>query len=310
MTKDQINRLINRKINRIKKNLKTEVKTEILQELKSMAPYLLAPTTKVSTEGGATANTLTLTQFDQNIVGGDNSSEGDMSGILGFENMVAGDSNAIRVTINPGSQRGVGRKYYFENSVDEAWVSYCIRLGSNWNPTQNVKLPGFASQVTGGAAGGQGGGTGGGSNAYSGRMVIHRPGTTFPEGGLAYEVYHDRATTGFGEIMWWGNGLDEATPQAEAQILPNETHNIKQHIKLNTPNQNDGVLEGWLDGVLLFRRTDLDFTDNAIHQPMSLWMNVFHGGVEDAVSQHDVFMSGFNISTGPVDQTQNICLVP
>ena len=44
-------------------------------------------------------------------------------------------------------------------------------------------------------------------------------------------------------------------------VQGNVWHEIQWHLKLNTPGQSDGLLEYWVDGVLVARYTDVNFRD-------------------------------------------------
>ena len=134
-------------------------------------------------------------------------------------------------------------------------------------------------------------------------------------GGLGFEMYHKDSSNQvadgrvYGEPMWLGKGLDESGPRAEGSIGDFQWHCIKQHVKLNTVNRRDGIVEAWLDNNIRFRRTDLNLSDNEEHRNISFWFELFHGGSADKTgTEHSVFFSDFNFSLGSQDTTKCGCL--
>lgn len=242
--------------------------------------------------------------------GADNATLGNWTAIDGKQAPNPNEPEFIKATILANSNEGASWKTDIPGT--EAYVSFCVCLGSNFTPTSAVKLPGFSAQTTGGPGtgiGGQGGGGSGGSLSWSERMLIQHPGTIFTFGGLGHEMYYDSSSNApFGETMWWGNLLDEASPQPEASIADGQWHCITLYKKLNDANQNNGISRGWLDGVLLFERTDIGSTDNPAYQNLSFWFAVYHGGVADTSgTNHDIYFGGFNYSVGPTNNTQCRC---
>ena len=57
-------------------------------------------------------------------------------------------------------------------------------------------------------------------------------------------------------------------------------------MRLNTPGEDNGILQAWVDGQLVFERTDLRFRDTRDLKIESVWFNVYHGGLERA--PHDL----------------------
>jgi len=227
-----------------------------------------------------------------------------------------GKTQAIRAWTNPYESPGISRKTDFTGN--EVWVSYCTILGQDWNPAANMKFPGLSSAITSGASkpedfatakGGQGGGGGGGNKSWSGRGQISSATSKVP-GALGHEVYHKNSTNRhddgriYGETMWLGDSLDSPSPTTEASITDEQWHCVKHHGKLNTANQEDGVLETWLDDTLLFSRKDLNLSDNDTYRNISFWLQLYHGGKADTTgTEHSVFFTDFTFATGSRDTT-------
>lgn len=280
---------------------------------------------------------LTLPDFNAEVSSNDESSSGNWTGVHGSTPSSCSNSTWIRSEIQANGYFGSGRKYLFDPSVKEAWVTYSVQLGTNWTPSDNVKMPGFSSQVNGGwlgIAGGNGGGWEGLCRSWSARLVIVRPGFAPAPRKLAQYLYHvdsqnfNNANTTlsnhpcidpsnvpvqsskrqFGQTY---NG----SPTSLASITDNNWHCITQHIKLNTintanpndPNSayRDGLSEMYLDGVLISSATGLHFTNNPAYHNISFILQVYHGGSADNTgTNHDVFFDCINVSTGPVNGTQ------
>ncbi len=203
-----------------------------------------------------------------------------------------GNSETL-VTFTPLSSNGINPREILDPNEREFWFCYELFIPTNFNPTSNVKIPGFAAAVTGGPGtgiGGQGGGGSGGSLAWSNRMLLHRRGTSFQELALGWEMYHDASTNApFGQTIWWGNnGANSGSPTAEAALNDGQWNKIKQYIKLNTPGQNDGEVRGWVNGSLQSIVTNIGFSDDDTTTDgdpdaleASIWMNFFIGGSAD-----------------------------
>ena len=72
---------------------------------------------------------------------------------------------------------------------------------------------------------------------------------------------------------------------------------------MNSPGRNDGVLKAWIDGVLVFERSDLRFRDVPELKIESLWMNVWYGGTDPAPQDMTLYIDNLVISRkyiGPV----------
>ena len=194
-----------------------------------------------------------------------------------------------------------------------------MQLGTNWTPSDAVKLPGFSGHFNDawtGASGGNGGGWGGLCKSWSARSLIAPPGKW--SGLLQMYVYHaesdnhannakrsdhpctnksndpirsDKRT--FGETFnpeVWGNGY----------ISDNEWHTLTHHVKLNDIGEYNGYVELYLDGEFLSKAEGLNFTNNPEYHNISFWFIVYHGGKDDTTgTEHDIFFHNFRWNAGP-----------
>ena len=89
-------------------------------------------------------------------------------------------------------------------------------------------------------------------------------------------------------------------------LVNDQWYAIEVYVKMNTPGQADGVLRGWVDGVLSYDKTDVRYRlpghDN-LHV-RTAWLNVYKGGVNGNCTDGYVYLDNMVIATsepiGPV----------
>lgn len=165
---------------------------------------------------------------------------------------------------------------------DELYLAYDVRFGSGFDFQLGGKLPGFA---TGSAT--SGGRQPNGSNGFSTRMM-------WVEGGEAISyVYHPDQPSRFGENLDWGS----------ARFVPGRWTTVETRVRLNTPGQSDGIIEGWMDGRLVLRETGMRFRDTADLHIEGLFFSTFFGGStqEWAPSRNErIDFDNFVVSQSPI----------
>ena len=82
-------------------------------------------------------------------------------------------------------------------------------------------------------------------------------------------VYHPDQPANFGHGMPWGG----ANFNNDGRWTTVETR-----VKLNTPGQHNGIIQGWQDGQLVFEEYDIRFRDTADLKIESLAFSTFFGG--------------------------------
>jgi len=199
--------------------------------------------------------------------------------------------SALRVTIPRGGSVGLDLRYplreHHGSEPEELYVRYCLRLAASWtNASDGGKLPGLAG--TYGKAG-WGGRRWDGSVGWSMRGHFGLPA---PEGHaaagrtmLGSYAYHSRSGA-YGEaIPWAGSGF-------AGLLEPDRWVCIEQHLRLNTPGRQDGLLEVWVDGRLALSQNALRIRDQPHIRIEQLWMNVFHGGTRTAPRDMHLYIDG------------------
>ncbi len=183
------------------------------------------------------------------------------------------------------SEGGAQFRTEFAESIglhDELYLSYDVRFEGGFDFQLGGKLPGFASGTA--VAGGD---QPNGYDGFSTRMM-------WIEGGDAISyVYHPDKTHRFGDGMRW----------TDSSFTPGEWTTVETRVRLNTPGSNNGIIEGWMDGELVLRRTNLRFRDTADLQIEGLFFSTFFGGStqEWAPSRDETIdFDNFVISQSPI----------
>jgi hypothetical protein len=196
---------------------------------------------------------------------------------------------AMKVVIPRGQNLGLDLRYKFAkqhgSEPDEMYFRYCLRLASDWlQAAEGGKLPGFAATYNKAAWGGRpwDGDIGWSLRGFYG-VAPRDAGTAssgpHPAAGKVLTgtyAYHSKADRIYGEgLPWIGGGL-------AALLTPDRWSCIEQHLKLNTPGREDGVLRVWVDGKQVMGRADLRLRDRPGIRIEEVWMNFYHGGTQIA----------------------------
>lgn len=196
---------------------------------------------------------------------------------------------ALRVRVDQGGHYGVSLQYRFAKRLgsepEEIFLRYYLRLAEDWNPERGGKLPGIGG--TYGRAGWGGrkvDGTDGWSarGLFSGRVDGFTP--------IGFYCYHADMRGRYGSHWVWEDG-------GFPGLQNNRWYCIEQHAKMNSPGKNDGVLRGWVDGTLVFDRTDVRMRDVNTLKIETVWINVYHGGTWTARNDQHLFID--DVAIGP-----------
>jgi len=91
--------------------------------------------------------------------------------------------------------------------------------------------------------------------------------------GLLTYDYSVESGSGFGVIE-----------NANALLRQGQWYVIEQHAKLNTPGVSDGIQELYVDGNLVFQRTDVHYRDQSNTTLLNFQFNFYHGGLNAPLS--------------------------
>ncbi len=191
---------------------------------------------------------------------------------------------SLQATVPRGEHLGLDLRFDLPLGADkvplqEAYMRYYLRLGPEWVDSPDTgKLPGFAGTYNRAGWGGRGwhgmqGWSARGSFAKS-LPPEHPAHRLLP---LASYVYHSKSASSYGDIFVWGGG------QGAALIKPNRWVCIEQHVRLNTPGKEDGVLRAWVDGRPVFARRNLRLRDTLAVGIENAWFDLYMGGQQPAL---------------------------
>jgi len=198
------------------------------------------------------------------------------------------DGKALSLKIKKGGHYGASIAYRFRDQPggepEEVYFRYYLRLGDDWDPISGGKLPGISG--TYGRAG-WGGRPSNGENGWSarGQFSKRKDGRT----GIGFYCYHADMKGRYGNSWIWDK--DDL-----GFLENNRWYCIEQHVRMNTPGRNNGILRGWIDGKLAFERTDLRFRDTDELKIENIWINLYHGGSAVAKEDHHIYMDNLVVS--------------
>lgn len=193
-------------------------------------------------------------------------------------------------------------EYPFEKKIgsepEQAYFRYYLKIAEGANVSGGGKLPGFAGTYNKAGWGGRGNT---GKNGWSARGGFYK---TISDknspwagrvsiGQYIYEVGENK----YGKTFPWGHDL--------STLEPGRWYCIEQHLKLNTPGQSNGLLEIWIDGVKIYRKSDLYLRDTKKLKIEKVWLNFYFGGVAKPLQNFDMYIDNVVIAAdyiGPVSQ--------
>jgi hypothetical protein len=126
-----------------------------------------------------------------------------------------------------------------KKTYEEIYCAYRIKFAPDFDFAQGGKLPGLI-----GGAGNTSGHKPTGSDGWSARMIWTE------KGNIAQHVYHPDQSDFYGDVFPW-----------HSPFAPNTWHQVEHRIVMNTPGQNNGILQTWLDGILALDIHTLRYRD-------------------------------------------------
>lgn len=196
---------------------------------------------------------------------------------------------ALRVVIPKGGQVGMGKlKFRFKERTgaepEEIYFRYYLRFAADWDPGQNGKLPGIAGTYH---RAGWGGKRVNGGDGWSARGRFNQQ--VNGETPIGYYCYHADMRGNFGSPWLWEK-------DRLGYLENNRWYAVEQHIKMNTPGRNDGIMQGWIDGKLAFEKTDVRLRDTSDLKIEMIWMDVYQGGKKPAKSEDHLYIDNVVIA--------------
>lgn len=190
-----------------------------------------------------------------------------------------GGSSHLRVAVDAGGHYGTSFGYDFEDMgmapPPEMYFRYTVRLGPTWTTEGGGggKLPGFGATHD---TAGWGGRVSDGTNGWSARMLFWQPASGRDTGAtrIGYYAYHADMENMWGDNWYWSGG----PIGAEGALEIGRWYQIECYVRTNTPGMNDGVLRGWVDGAMVYEKSDVKFRDVERLHLERVWFDLYYGG--------------------------------
>ncbi len=221
-------------------------------------------------------NVVLFTNFEKSSWSGDWNTTGTHPLVTSNEKekFVPLDGRALQVTVPKGNNSGLSIQYKFKEKTgtepEEIYFRYYLRIGDQWAPSFSGKFPGIAGTYN---KGGWGGRPSDGYNGWSARGLYEK--TTNGKIPIGNYVYHADMKGQWGNYFIWN--IDN-----RGYLEKNRWYCIEMYVKMNTPNENDGILRGWVDGEPAYEKTNLMYRKTYDLKIETIWLNVYHGGSDVA----------------------------
>ena len=162
----------------------------------------------------------------------------------------------------------------FNKNFDDLVFEFKVKFDSSFNFVKGGKLPGLA-----GGLANTGGLKPNGKDGWSARLMF------WENGKLCFWVYHKDQLGKYGDSLFFKNKSAYFTFEKDKWYL------VSQYIHLNSIGKADGTIEGYIDGELMVKKTNLELrTINSLAIDQ-LVFNVFLGGDEkEYESEKDEFI--------------------
>ncbi len=165
-------------------------------------------------------------------------------------------------------------KLELDAGYEELFLTYRIRFDDNFDFVRGGKLPGLI-----GGAGNTGGSVPNGTDGWSGRMMWRTDGSSgsplSPDrANIVQYLYHPDQPSTFGEDLRWDDNAAGNWATFDSDVW----YHFQHRIVMNTPGQNDGIVQAWLDGEMVLDVQDIRFRDVASLQIDQMYFSTFFGG--------------------------------
>lgn len=171
---------------------------------------------------------------------------------------VGKNGHSIRQRFDP-SVEGSARVEFaasIPEADDESWLSYSVFFEKDWEWNKGGKLPGLAGGTHPTAVGGDG------TDGFSARLAW------MPTGQLGIYLYHPDRPNELGELR-----------ATFGMMKKNNWHNITQRVVMNSEGQSDGILEVWLDDLLVLSDHAMTWRTTGTFGADVFLYSAFYGGV-------------------------------
>ena len=216
------------------------------------------------------------------------------------DNAEAFDGKSLAVSYPQGlhGSNTTGAQWILDlgQGYEDLTMEYRVKFGAGFDFVRGGKLPG----LVGGEAN-TGGDKPDGTDGWSARMHWRTGGSSGSQlssdkANISQYLYHVDQPTDFGEDFRW----DDAPSGDWSELESDRWYHIKNRIVMNTPGQNDGIVQAWLDDELVLDLNNIRFRDVANLQIDKFYFSTFFGGSGDQWSTTDneiAYFDDFRITT-------------
>lgn len=200
----------------------------------------------------------------------------------------------------PNKHLALNLDYYFKQHLgyepEEAYFRYYLKIAKGAKVDGGGKLPGFSGTYD---KAGWGGRRNDGTNGWSARGAFFNATridqtVVLPIGSYLYDV---SKTQKYGRTIPWGSEL--------SSLVADQWYAIEQHIKLNDPGRNNGLLEVWINGIKILQLDNLNFRTVADLKIEKVWFNFYFGGTERPTQDFAMYIDNIVIASsyiGPITE--------
>lgn len=204
-------------------------------------------------------------------------------------------NKALKVTYPAGKHgskdSGLSFQTNLNGNYDELYMAYWIKFDSGFDFNLGGKIPGLGGMPAPFPENED--------NNFDIRLMWREEGKVeFYVHGFKIRNLNDDVP----ERIWWDNG-------GQRKFQAGKWHHIEIHVKLNTPGQRNGVLEGWFDGELAFRDTNSNVgirgtgeTDRKLNY---MFFSSFYGGKWSPSSDQYITFDDFVVSKSRIGTSGN-----
>ena len=227
---------------------------------------------------------------------------------------------------------------------EQMYYRYYLRFSDNWNPAmcssgdQGGKLPGLSHTKTTKDPEGQCGNGGNTPDADTHCWSMRTTHTSCISGGKNVCDQNPLATFQYGSYLYfpgqqtstgsagmWHDGLDHWSSTSGSggscdtnpnnvscgiagggMLEPGRWYEVEMMVKMNTPGQSNGIIRGWVNGVLSFEKPNMIFraAGHAEIHVREAWLNIFMGGTQGSCADIQIYVDQMVLATdsriGPV----------
>ena len=193
----------------------------------------------------------------------------------------SGNSLAVEYPAGQHRPQETGGQWRMQlgGSYNEVFCEYRVKFGEGFDFVRGGKLPGLN-----GGVGNVGGDRPDGTDGFSARMHWRTDGSAgspLRDTGLAnmtQYLYHPDQPTDFGDDMRWDDSDFGDWEFFESGRWYHLRHRVVMNTVVNGVGQHDGIVQGWLDGELVFDVRNIRFRDVTTFAIEGFHFSTFFGG--------------------------------